>query len=56
MDKRHAKFLLNILDKYYAMVTDQGEKLYCGITLDWHYEECHVSISMPNSVYKNLVK
>ena len=30
--------------------------MYCGITLDWHYKDKYVDISMPNYVRKQLIK
>ena len=29
---------------------DWAGTLYCGITLDWHYEEWYVEISMPHYI------
>ena len=31
-------------------------KLYCGITLDWHYDAKYVNISMSNYVHKQLIR
>ena len=38
------------------MEEDWQGKLYCGIILDWIYEEGYVDTSMPNYVVKQLVK
>ena len=38
------------------MEEDWEGKLYRGITLDWHYNEGYVDISMPNYVQKKLVE
>eukprot|EP00978_Attheya_sp_CCMP212_P035634 scaffold156249_cov52-Attheya_sp.AAC.3 len=46
--KRHAQHLLRILESQFSAVsTDWTGELYCGITLDWNYEEGWVDISMP---------
>ena len=37
------------------MEEDWTGGLYCGITLDWHYEEKYVDIDMPNYVPKQLL-
>ena len=37
--KEHADHLLNVLNKYYKMETDWTGSLYCGITLEWNYDE-----------------
>ena len=30
--------------------------MYCGITLDWHYDAKYVNISMPNYVHEQLIR
>jgi hypothetical protein len=55
--KRHALHLLGILEKEFTAVsTDWDGALYCGITLDWNYEEGWVDISMPGYIKKVLQK
>ena len=54
--KHNAEHLIQVLEKWYEMETDWDGALYCGITLDWHYDAGYVDISMPNYVHKNLVK
>ena len=54
--KKIADHLLQVLNKHYDMETDWTGGLYCGITLQWNYEERYVHISMPNYVNKNLIK
>ena len=48
--------LLSVLKQFYDVETDWTSGLYCGITLDWHYQEGYVDLSMPNYVQKQLVK
>ena len=54
--KQHADHLLCILKEFYKVEEDWNGELYCGITIDWHYDEGYVNISMPNYVHKQLVK
>ena len=37
------------------MEEDWTGSLYCGITLNWHYEKQYVDIAMPNYVPKQLL-
>jgi len=52
----HLKHLLNILKLFYNVEVNMSGGLYCGITLDWHYKDKYVDISMPNYVWKQLIK
>jgi hypothetical protein len=55
--KQHALHLLSILEKEFESVsTDWDGVLYCGITLEWNYEEGWVDISMPGYIKKVLHK
>ena len=36
------------------MEVDLEKKLYCGISLDWNYDNMYVDLSMPNYVQKQL--
>ena len=48
---------MSILEaKYPAVATDWEGKLYCGITLDWTYDEGYVDISMPGYIKRLLAK
>ena len=47
---------MDVLKLYYNMEDDQKEDLYCGIILDWNYDEGYVDISMPNYVTKKLTE
>jgi hypothetical protein len=53
--KEHADHLLEALLRDYEAVTmDWVGSLFCGITLDWNYEERHVTLSMPGYVQAAL--
>ena len=54
--KEHALHLLSVLRKHYDVEDDWTGGLYCGVTLDWHYEEGYLDISMPNYVAKQLAR
>lgn len=52
--KEHADHLLNALKEEYTLDVDWEGKLYCGISLDWDYENRTVDISMPGYIKKLL--
>jgi hypothetical protein len=54
--KEHADHLLNALEEHYTISTDWTGSLYCGISLDWNYDERYVDLAMPNYVEKQLVR
>ena len=54
--KEHADHLIGALRDFYTVEVDWEGALYCGITLDWHYEDKYVDISMPNYVHKQIVR
>ena len=54
--EENAKHLLGVLKEFYEMEEDWTGRLYCGITLDWHYKKPFVDIAMPNYVPKKLLK
>jgi hypothetical protein len=43
----HAKHLIATLEQYYTVETDWTGGLYCGITLEWNYEQHYLDVSMP---------
>ena len=53
--EENSKNLLEVLKVFYKMEEDWTGGLYCGITLDWHYEEKYVDIAMPDYVPKQLL-
>ena len=48
--KEYAQHLLNVLKEIYGIEEYWTGSLYCGITLDWHYDQQYVDISMINCV------
>ena len=55
--KEDALHLLTILKKKFTAVSEDWErKLYCGITLEWNYENGWVDILMPGYIQKVLQK
>eukprot|EP00804_Cyclotella_cryptica_P029279 CCRYP_011676-RA/>CCRYP_011676-RA protein AED:0.16 eAED:0.06 QI:0/0/0/1/0/0/6/0/1468 len=54
--QEHLDHLIQSIRKHYDVKVDHTGSLYCGITLDWHYEEKYLDISMPGYVTKQLTK
>ena len=54
--KYHAEHLRSVSKEHYDIEEDWGGKLYYGIDLSWNYDEGYGDISMPNYVYKQLIK
>jgi len=54
--REHAEHLLRALNKDYTIEADWKGELYCGITLEWNYNEGYVDISMPGYVIKQLIR
>ena len=46
--------LVESLKKFYEILLDPTGSKYCGITLEWEYENRTVELSMPNCVPKKL--
>ena len=53
-NREDADHLLNTLRKCYKMTVDKKGENYCGLALDWNYDDGHVDISMPGCVTKSL--
>ncbi len=43
---------MSILKEFYEVKEDWTGLLYCGIILDWQYEDRYLDILMPNYVQK----
>jgi hypothetical protein len=54
--QQHARHLLRALEDLYTVSTDWTGSLYCGLTLDWDYQNHTVDLSMPNYVSTALHK
>ena len=53
---QHADHLIGVLKEFYEVEVDWDGSLYCGITLDWHYEDKYVDMSVPKYVHKQLLR
>jgi hypothetical protein len=51
-----AMHLINAVKDHYELTINWSGKLYCGLSLDWHYDEGYVDISMPGYVNRALLK
>ena len=54
--EEHAKHLISVLEEDYTVEVDWKGALYCGITLEWDYNNRTVDLSMPGYVKKQLIR
>ena len=54
--RQHADHLIHALEQLYKCSTDWTGSLYCGLTIDWNYQDKYVDISMPKYVAAALHK
>ena len=54
--KTDALHLITALKTHYELTIDWSGSLYCGLTLDWHYDKGYVDVSMPGYVHRALTK
>jgi len=54
--KADAQHLIDAIKADYELTIDWTGDLYCGLTVDWHYDEGYVDISMPGYVEQALLK
>jgi hypothetical protein len=54
--KENADHLLNALKEHYEVTEEWAGKLYCGISLDWNYDNRTVDLSMPGYIANALNK
>ena len=54
--RQHAEHLIGVLKEFYDVEVDWEGSLYCGVSLDWHYDAKYVDISMPKYVHKQLLR
>eukprot|EP00804_Cyclotella_cryptica_P029536 CCRYP_020583-RA/>CCRYP_020583-RA protein AED:0.35 eAED:0.26 QI:0/-1/0/1/-1/1/1/0/1386 len=52
--QEHAQHLVDTLKKYYKLAEDWTGDLYCGIALDWDYNNRTLDITMPGYIDKVL--
>ena len=53
ISKSNAEYLLNAIGTKYKYTTDWDGKNYCGLAINWSYEEGYVDISMSDYVKKH---
>jgi hypothetical protein len=56
LGKENADHLLNALKEHYEVTEDWSGRLYCGISLDWNYDNKTVDLSMPGYIANSLHK
>ena len=56
INKQDVDHLLNAIGKIYKYTIDWTGTHYCGMTLDWHYDDGYVDVSMLDYVQKTLKK
>jgi hypothetical protein len=56
VNKDNANHLIQCLKKKYEITKDWGGNLYCGIKLNWNYDDRTVDILMPRYIIKQLQK
>jgi hypothetical protein len=54
--KKHVEHLIRCINEKYKVTEDWTCDLYCGITLNWNYDERWLDISMPGYIKKLLLK
>lgn len=55
--QNHAQHLIDALKSHYSSVAvDWSGDVYCGMSLDWNYQEKYVDISMPGYIHRALNK
>jgi hypothetical protein len=52
----HAQHLIDAIKAHYELTIDWSGLLYCDLTLDWHYNQGCVDVSMPGYVNRALTK
>jgi hypothetical protein len=52
VEKDDVDHLIASIKSTYSLTQDWTGKMYCGITLEWDYENRHVNISMPGYIKK----
>ena len=52
--KEDAQHLIDALDAYYDITVDWTGRNYCRLTLDWHYKDGYVDVSMPGYIVEAL--
>ena len=53
-NKDDADHLVQSIKKTYECTIDWNGNNYCGLTIDWHYADAYIDISIPKFVQKAL--
>ena len=53
---KHADHLVVAIKKHYPLSKDWKGELYCGISLDWNYDERWLDFDMPGYIKQALTK
>ena len=56
VDKEHAMYLVDALQRKYKVTSDWSGSSYCGMKLEWNYTDHYVDVSMPNYVHRALTQ
>jgi hypothetical protein len=54
--REHAEHLMACIKKNYSISSDRNGTAYCGLTLDWNYQDHTVDLSMPGYIKAALHK
>jgi hypothetical protein len=54
--KSDAQHLIDAIKAHYELTINWSSLLYCGLTLDWHYDQGYVDVSMPGYVDRRALK
>eukprot|EP00804_Cyclotella_cryptica_P028695 CCRYP_008188-RA/>CCRYP_008188-RA protein AED:0.44 eAED:0.56 QI:0/0/0/1/0/0/2/0/127 len=54
--QQHLDHLITSIKRNHYVTVDYTGGLYCGKTLNWHYDKGYLDISMPGYVNKQLIK
>jgi len=55
-NQANATHLMDALCTHYQVTKDWDATCYCGLTLHWDYDQCHVDISMPGYIEHTLLR
>jgi hypothetical protein len=56
IEREHAEHLMAFIKKNYNISSDWNGTAYCGLTLDWNYQDRTVDLSMPRYIKAALNK
>ncbi len=49
-NKADANHLMSVLHQHYQVIKDWDAMQYCGMTLNWDYQQCTMDLSMPSYI------